>query len=445
MNMQRGSNRLIFSLTCLTLLAGCKSTSVQDNPATKDRLATNPVLFMEQYESNEFSRCIDEDGKTTGSLNAIWRVKNSAGREIKPYIESFSGKVRTLKGELLEFQSFLAVSEKNFEIPQQERVETFPRGSYSAFKIIFTDDDVRKGLAVFRLNGITPPNADFSTAILYIPRFAIGGEYSTKYYLQRHDKRVHELSCQAVNESTREQLITFAAKDGLHEYSGPRGKKTAFLTTPINPQAIQARGIALDADDLQVTKETSKDLRPANRPANYDKFYRHTRLFECDTAGSLDAIWRIADEKGKKIPESEQFITGFAGELKDKKSTRNFSFNAISIDPQPAFYSGKMPPNGKFFFPAIEFKEDDVKNQAAGHSQLGKIDAEFVSGGGTVFIPRNGSGEPISVSLSLGKSLRGEPYQVTIQCKPVRKNISAWMIHCLGPDNRKSAGKACQP
>lgn len=443
--MQRGCERLIFPLSCLILVAGCRSTSVETIPSTNDRLAANPALFMEQYESSEFSRCIDDDGKTTGSLNALWRIRNSAGREIKPYIESFSGKVRTLKGELLEFQSFLAVSEKNFDIPQQERMETFPRGSYSAFKIIFTDDDVRKGLAIFRLNGITPPAADFSTAVLFIPRFAIGGEYSTRYYLRTQDKRIHELSCQAVNDTTREQLLTFAAKDGLHEYSGPRGKKNAFLTTPVNPQAMQARGLGADADDLQVTKETSKDLRPANRPPNYDKSYRHKRLYECDAAGSLDAVWRIADEKGKKIPESEQFITGFAGELKDRKSTRSLSFNALNVDPQPAFYSGKMPPEGKFFFPSIEFKEDDIKNNMAGHSQLGKIDADFFSGGGTVFIPRNGSGQAVSVSLSLGKSLRGEPYQVTIQCKPVRKNISAWMNHCLGYDNRKSAGKACQP
>ncbi|MEY3901412.1 MAG: hypothetical protein RL189_718 [Pseudomonadota bacterium] len=443
--MQRGFERLIFLSLCLTLLAGCKSTSVGNTTSTADRLSANPALFMEQYESSEFSRCIDDDGKTTGSLNAIWRVKNTAGREITPYIESFSGKVRTLKGELLEFQSFLAVAEKNFVVPQLDRMETFPRGSYSAFKIIFTDDDVRKGLAIFRLNGITPPTADFATAVLYIPRFAVGGEYSTKYYLQTHDKRIHELGCQAVNDTTREQLVTFAAKDGLHEYNGPRGRKNAFLTTPVSPRAVAASGIGADADDLQMTKETVKDLRPANRPQNYDKLYRHTRLFECDAAGSLDAIWRVADEKGKKVPESEQYITGFAGELNDKKSARRFTFNAVSVDSQPAFYSGKMPPAGKFFFPSIEFREEDIKNNTAGHSQLGKIDADFVSGGGTVFIPRNGSGKPISVSLSLGKSLRGEPYQVTIPCKPVRKNISAWMNHCLGYDNRKSAGTACQP
>lgn len=436
----------------LSLQAGCTSTS-STNPSSIDQLAVkSPERFLNQFEATELTKCIDEDGKSTGSINAIWRIKNSAGENITPYIQSFSGKVLSLKGELIEFQSLFALEEQRIQIPQVSNQPSFPRGSYSAFRMQFLEDEVKNGLAVLKINGVASPADDFRNATLYVPRYALGGEFATRYYLKTDDDHVHELSCQAINQNTRAKLTTFAAKDGLHGYVGSRGTRVALVASldqlPTDIHSLSGpmtNKTSANSMVLQLASVSEKDFRPAGRPKNYDALFKHTRVFECGIEGSLDVIWRIADDKEKKLLPESQFITGFSGELTDRHTGNKIAFNSVTVDPAPAFYSGKMPPNTQFFFPAIEFEEKDFQSKISTHSSLGKTDANFKSGGGTVFIPRDGSGRAISVSLSTGKTLRGDPFQATAQCKPVRKNISDWMNYCLGSENRKNAGASCQP
>ncbi|MEN9825299.1 MAG: hypothetical protein RI953_1044 [Pseudomonadota bacterium] len=436
------------------IISGCASTNstphVADSSPSQSQVT--PEHYLEQFEATEFSKCIDEEGKATGSIVSIWRMKKMNGEKITPFIQGFAGNVRTLKGTHLEFQSLVVQEEKRFSLPQLAKPELFPRGSFSAYKMRFLEDDVQHGISVLRTDGKSVAQNDFTTATLYIPRFALGGEFATRYYLKLDDDRTHEMSCQAVTEASRARLMTVAAKDGLHGFSSSRGKKVEIFDELKNRDKEQdkfTRGSALPPPVkppvLQLVKASDKDLRPPGRPKFYDGIYRHTRIFECNKEGSIDAIWRISDDNGKKFSADAQYITGFAGELHDKLTGNKFSFNAVSTDPAPAFYSGSMPPNAQFFFPSFEFDEDDFKQKIAHHSALPNLPASFKSGGGTIFIPRDGSGRAVSVSLSLGNSLRGDPYQATAQCQPVVDKISSWIENCLGQENRKSAGVACQP
>jgi hypothetical protein len=438
-------------LSCLTGI-GCKSAS-QRVVIPEDRLASkSPEKFISQFEGTELAKCIDENGKSTGHLKAIWRLKNSANQDIKPFIQGFGGQVRSLDGVLLEFQSLIAREEMRINIPAISSSPDFPRGSYSAYSLRFLSEDSKNGIAVLKVNGKKTEHDDFAKAVLFVPRFALGNEYSTKYYFQLPNGRVHELGCQAVSDSIRAALNTFSVKDGLHDFSGSRGKRLPLLASLQSPKDSGSKNSPAPNSALtsilpamELAPLSKKDLRPAKRPKNYDQLYRHERMYECEKDGALDAIWRIADEKGKPLPQEAQFITGFAGELRDRTSVRKVTVNAVSVDPAPAFYAGRMPPDGRYFFPSIEFSEDDFKMNTAFHSQLGPIDVGFISGGGTIYIPRDGSAQPVSMSLSMGKSLRGNAYQVTAKCKPVRNNISVWMAYCLGQDNRKNSGNSCLP
>lgn len=450
--MQYRTRWAAFTFLLLALSTGCKSRS-ESVRVPDERLASkSPQTFISRFEATELTKCIDENGKSTGILKAIWRLKNSLDQNVNPFIQGFGGKVRSLKGVPLEFQSLIAHEEERINIPSISKLPSFPRGSYSAYKMRFLTEDVNNGISVLKVKGNTIQHDDFATGMLFIPRFALGGEYATRYYWITPDEQVHELSCQAITDNTRARLSTFGIKDGLHDFAGSRGPRVPLLA------ALAATGTAttepLSSPDnqniplmpsLQLAQISSKDLRPAKRPPMYDKTYKHERIFECQKQGLIDVIWRIADDNGKRLSQDEQFITGFAGELDDKQSGRKFSFNAVNIEPAPAFYSGKMPSQAQFFFPSIEFKEDEIKKNIAFHSQLGLIDMGFISGGGTVFIPRDGTGKSVSVSLSLGTSLRGDPFQASIQCKPVRNNIAIWMNYCLGEENRRNAGSACQP
>jgi hypothetical protein len=438
-------------LSCLTGI-GCKSAAPKIVIPEDQLAAKSPEKFISQFEGTELAKCIDENGKPTGHLKAIWRLKNSANQELKPFIQGFGGKVRTLGGVLIEFQSLSAREENRINIPSISNSPDFPRGSYSAFVLRFLVEESKSGIAVLKANGKKIEHDDFAKAVLFVPRFALGSEYSTKYYFMMPNEKIHELSCQAVSDDIRAALNTFSMKDGLHDFSGPRGKRlplTASLPSQkvLDPKQSASINPALNSvlPPIDLAATSKKDLRPVKRAKNYDELFRHERMYECEKDGALDAIWRIADDKGKPLPRELQFITGFAADLQEKTSARKISVNAVSVDPAPAFYSGRMPPDGRYFFPSIEFNEEDFKKNNALHSPLGAIDVGFMSGGGTVFIPRDGSAQPISVSLSMGKSLRGNAYQITAKCKPVRNNISVWMNYCLGQDNRKNSGNSCQP
>ncbi|MFZ9521430.1 MAG: hypothetical protein ACO3A4_13230 [Silvanigrellaceae bacterium] len=437
-------------------LTGCISSksSTVESGSRDSKVNISPERYLEQFEATEFAKCIDEDGKATGSIVSIWRIKNLTGDNITPFIQGFAGKFRTLKGTLLEFQSLVTQEEKRFALPLLMKPELFPRGSYSAYKMRFLEDDIRHGISILNKDGKNSARNDFTTATLYIPRFALGGEFATRYYLRIDDDQSHEMSCQAVTEATRARLSTVAAKDGLHGFTGVRGKKVDIFLNLHKRDKEQLKFTvgtgagdtsATNSPSLQLVKASDKDLRPTGRPKIYDKIYEHTRIFECKKEGAVDAIWRVADDNGKKLSMEARYITGFAGELHDKMTGNKFSFNAVSVDPAPAFYSGTMPPNAHFFFPSIEFDDDDFKQRIATHSALPNLPATFKSGGGTVFIPRDGSGRAVSVSLSMGKSLRGDPFQATAQCLPVIDKVSSWIEHCLGQENRKTAGVACKP
>lgn len=439
-------------LSTMLFSAGCASQP-RMTQSSSDQLAwRSPDVYINQFEATELARCIDEKGMPTGTLMAIWRIKNSSGESVVPYIQSFAGRVHSLKGDLIEFQSLHAVEDKRVDIPTGANPINFPRGSYSAYKLQFLDDELRNGLAVLRINGKSIASDDFTQVTLSIPRFALGGQYATRYYLRGSDGQTHELSCQAVSSAVRSQLTTFAVKDGLHGFAGSRGTPVELLsdvrkmnaTKNAIKTASKAKRIGVSLD-LPMAIKSELDLRPVLRPKSYDQRFKHTRLFECPKDSAVDAIWRIADDNGKSLAESAQFITGFSAVIRDKSTDVLMSLNAVRVDPVPAFYVGQMPSDGQFFFPALEFGEDEFKSNVANHSQLPKANKTFRSGGGSIFIPRDGSGRSISVALSQGPTPRGEPAQVIADCIPVRQNISDWLNHCVGRENRGNAGTLCQP
>lgn len=431
---------------------GCKSSSQRIAVPDDQLSAKSPEMFINQFEGTELAKCVDENGKPSGHLKAIWRLKNSQNQDITPYIQGFGGQVRSVAGVQIEFQSLIAREDRRVNIPSISNTKDFPRGSYNAFVLRFLTEDSRNGISVLKANGKRLLNDDFASAVLFVPRFALGNEYSTRYFFQMPDGKVHEISCQAVTEDVRNSLNTFSVKDGLHEFTGPRGKRIPLLASLRSKKDAESKPqpnvIAVPVPVLppvELATPSGKDLRPAKRPPEYDRYFKHERIFECDKDGAIDAIWRIGDEKGMPLQRDVQFITGFSGELQDQNTPRRLSVNAISVDPSPAFYTGKMPPAGRYFFPSVEFSENDFNSNMAYHSELGPIDVGFISGGGTFFIPRDGAGQTVSVALSMGKSLRGNAYQVTSKCKPVRNSVLVWMTHCLGQENRTNAGQPCQP
>ncbi|NBO38661.1 hypothetical protein EBU99_08770 [bacterium] len=440
-------------------LSGCATHSQSAGVLSPTHPNLTSEQFADQFEATEFAKCIDAEGNSSGTLNFIWHVNNPNGEGIIPYIIGFSGSLLSLQGTKIEFQSLNSVSAERFTMPPVHNPIKFPLGSYAGFHLLFAHDELDGGWAFLRINDQATRPADVIGAELLLPKFALGDEYSTRYYMKIEGGLFHEFSCQAISDLVRARLRTFMAKNGLHGYDGDRGAKAKFFVPPpraaVIPARIRSAPSSAPAPQIEAANKATatepkatvseRDFRPQGRPANYDKQYKHTRIFECGKNGALDAIWRIIDENGQQLGLDQQYISGFAGEIRDNQLDNAFYFSSTNVDTNPAFYSGLMPQNTSYFFPSIAFSASDFKNNIALHSQLPGLKKNERAAAGTVYIPRNGTGRSISVSLAMGASLRAPPYQATTDCLPTTEKVAQWIKHCLGREQRALSKNLCQP
>lgn len=449
------------------MVFACATTSCQtltrEDTYSKEQSA-HIELVSSELEATELSKCIDANGETTGSLNIIWQIKN-AGKEIEaPFITGFSGKLYSLSGTQIEFQAFTATKLADFTLPPVKNQRLFPKGSFSGFTLHFPFDEQVSGWAFMQLDGQRIKPSDVTGAELLIPKYVIGGEYSTRYYLKIAGGRFHEFSCQPISDELRKRLSSFQIRTGKHDHKGSRGRRTTLYLPPPQPKehtssenhenknsnsaAAEELIQAMSEPEIganKTKKETSSilDLRPVGRPKNYDETYQHVRIYECGENGSIDAIWKIRSDEKEELNAQGRFITGFAADLKDEKKKTAFYFSSIEIDAEPAFYSGTMPTSSTYYFPSLKFSQKSLATNQSAHSNITVLKKGERVAAATVYLPRNGQGEGVSVSLALGKSLRGTPYQATVNCMAVTAKLKHWFKNCLGGNSTQIANRSC--
>jgi hypothetical protein len=448
--------------TCLSLVS-CKTLS-EESGYSEDQAAEIASITSE-FEVNEFSRCIDSNGDTTGSINVIWRISEGSEDIRSPFITGFSGRLFSLQGTEIDFQALSATKLAEFTVPPIRESHTFPYGSYSAYTLHFPFDKQLTGWTFLRVDGTRIKPSDVTGAQLIIPKYVLGGAYSTRFYFKIEDGGFHEFSCQPVSDNDRAQLNTFNNRTGEKAFKGSRGKKlTLTIPTPA-PQkqhpkitavekqtqsaaASELLEVLADPDkDTPSTKSSPRltaDLRPVARPKAYDTTYKHVRIYECGENGSVDAIWKIKDKENKVLDATSRFITGFAAELRDEKQRAAFYFSTIEIDSEPAFYSGVMPSNASYYFPTLKFSPESLDLNTAAHSKIPDLKEGERVAAGTIYLPKSGLGQGVSVSLALGQSLRGSPYQAVANCSSVLPRLKIWFKNCLGENSVRMSGRRCE-
>ncbi len=461
--MQLGFNlkAILSLLSCC--LASCQTSSINDQGYTRDQLRAIEKVNS-QFEATELSKCIDSNGETTGSLNVIWQIRDSGNDISAPFITGFSGSLFSLKGTKIEFQAFTASKLNNFTAPPVVNQRLFPLSSYSAYTLHFPFDEQTSGWAFLKLDGRHIKPTDVTGAELLIPKYAIGGQYSTRYYLKIRGGHFHEFSCQPISSELRVRLNTFQKRTGEHEHSGSRGRTVELYLPTQQPKTLRQRknnlknasNSAAAEELLEVISEPEKaantsvretrpnlDLRPIGRPKSYDITYKHIRVYECGENGSVDAIWKIRSSDGKSLNTDTRFITGFAAELKDEQKKAAFYFSSVEIDSEPAFYSGVMPSGSTYYFPTLKFSPESIEKNESAHSKIALLKKGERVAGATIYLPRSGLGEMVSVSLALGKSLRGTPYQATVNCIATSPKLKYWYKYCLGKNSTQLKVRSC--
>lgn len=457
----------VFIFKALLFIVASLNASCQSmNEKQKHNEVQSKILehMTSQYAATELSKCIDSNGETTGSINVIWQTSDSRSEISTPFITGFSGSIDSLQGSKIEFQALTATKLEDFKLPPVLNPKLFPYGSYAGFTFHFPFDEQLSGWSFLQVNGqrIKPP--DVTGAQFLIPKYVIGGEYSTRYYLKIEGGGFHEFSCQPISDLLRRRLSTFQQRTGEKAYRGSRGKQTKLALprlvsqSPVQPvRKIEKKLNSAAAEELlevisqpQSTHAQKKaatppvlDLRPIGRPHTYDDTYQHVRIYDCGENGQVDAIWKVRSDDGHVLNTDTRYITGFAADLKDVQQNTAFYFSTIELDSEPAFYSGTMPTHGSYYFPTLKFTSDSIKKNEAAHSKISSLKQGECVAAGTIYLPRSGLGKRISVSLALGKSLRGKPYQATANCDAVSPKLKHWFKNCLGAKSIQNANRTC--
>ncbi|MEY2988347.1 MAG: hypothetical protein RJB13_1868 [Pseudomonadota bacterium] len=452
--------------TLLFIFAGSISScqTLSDEQKYSEAQTLNNDRVKSQFEATELSRCIDSNGEKGGTINIIWKTRESEKDISAPFITGFSGNLFSLNGKKVEFQSLTASQLTNFTIPPVTNRKLFPYGSYSGFTLHFPFDEQANGWAFLKLDGQHIKPTAVTGAELLIPKYVIGGQYSTRFYLRIDGGSFHEFSCQPISNELRQRLGTFQKRGGEHSNKISRGRKVALNVPEPKPSSqmpplhkVDKVGKSAAANELlevilepKESDRTAKseirnsvDLRPIGRPKSYDSTYQHVRIYECGEFGSIDAIWSVRTNDGRVLNKESRFITGFAADIKDMQKKSAFYFSTVEIDSEPAFYSGTMPSGGSYYFPTLKFSADSLEKNESAHSKIMVLKKGERVAAATIYLPRSGLGEQVSVSLALGKSLRGTPYQATVNCRAASPKLKYWFKNCLGKNSTGLENRSC--
>lgn len=206
--------------------------------------------------------------------------------------------------------------------------------------------------------------------------------------------------------------------------------------------ATQSSNAATPTPVATPTKSAAVDLRPQGRPASYDVQFRHERIYDCGQNGAVDVIWRQAGSDGKALAPKAQYILGLAAHMKDANQGE-VKFSSVSIDSAPAFSVGSEPSPVSYLRPMFVFDEAEVKGKLSYHSAIPGMTGRTIAAGGTLWAPFDGSGNSVSVAVSLGASVRGPAFQVIADCSPKNDKIKNWLTSCVGRESVAS-NSGCQ-
>ncbi len=413
-------------LVALSLVAiACKPRTF--NSAAVQSL--NPSDFQKQFETTKFAECFDAQGKSSGSMHFVWRVKKSDGQAVVPYILGFSGSLTSVGGQKVDFRSVSTIDEPRYRTPTLGSGEVFPVPQYFAASLQFPQDELNAGWGYLRVNGTNQKIEDVFGGTLVLPKHAEGSKFASRYFIVAADGRSHEFNCSPMTDAVKERMKTYLVKDGSHGFRGERG--AIVNQNEPNPS---------DKDDS--TGTASIDLRPKSRPPSYDVQFRHERIYDCGTSGAVDVIWRQAESNGKALPAQSQYILGLAAQLSDDEN-RSVQFSSVTIDSAPVFFAGTEPSPKGYLRPMFEFDANEVRQGLSYHSKVPGLVNRTIASGGTLWIPYDGSGTSVSAAIALGATLRGSAYQVIADCAPKSQNINRMLTSCVGRASVDSAG-TCQ-
>jgi hypothetical protein len=216
-------------------LAACKPRTFNSGAAIQ---GLTQQQFDSQFEVTRLTSCKLPNGQPGGDLRIVWRVRNSAGSAVTPYVLGFGGEAQTAKGQRVRFQIMTAIDAPRPLMPTQPPVP-FNFDHYLGYELQIPTDEAQAMWGYVEVDGqkIKFPSIDVGSLLL--PTRAGTSESARWSYLVTDRSTSYAFNCDPLDATALARLKTFAVRDGSHGFKGDRG---VVIKSAASNQTVSADG-----------------------------------------------------------------------------------------------------------------------------------------------------------------------------------------------------------
>ncbi|NBX16341.1 MAG: hypothetical protein EBR09_03135 [Proteobacteria bacterium] len=223
-------------LSALVLASACKPRSFN---SASDVQGLTQQQFDTQFEVTRLSSCKAPNGSAGGELRVVWRVRNSAGQAVTPYILGFSGDAVTTKNKRVRFQIMTAIGAPRPPIPA-DAPQPFPFDIYRGYELQIPADEAAAKWGYVEVDGKNVSYSSIDAGGLLLPVYGSNSPAGRMYYVVQYDGTSYNFNCDPLDANALARLSTFGIRDGSHGYKGDRG--VAVKTNSAGPAVPAADG-----------------------------------------------------------------------------------------------------------------------------------------------------------------------------------------------------------
>ncbi|MBM3382806.1 MAG: hypothetical protein FJY29_10235 [Betaproteobacteria bacterium] len=214
-------------------LSACKPRDFNSNAGVQ---GLTQLQFDQQFEVTHLTSCKQPNGEPGGDLRIVWRVRNSAGSAVTPYVLGFAGDAITTKGAKVRFQIMTAIDAPRPLTPTDTPVP-FSMGGYAGYELQIPADEAQANWGYVEVDGKKLSFADIDAGVLLLPSRSPDAASAPYSYFVTANRLSYAFKCDPLDAQAQARLRTFAVRDGSHGFKGDRGVVVKPSTTAEAPSA----------------------------------------------------------------------------------------------------------------------------------------------------------------------------------------------------------------
>jgi hypothetical protein len=232
----RGVFSLGAVLSGLFISSGCKPRSFN---TVSDLQGLTQQQFDAQFEVTKLTSCKAPNGGAGGELRVVWRVRNSAGQAVTPYILGFGGEAVTTKNRRVKFQIMTSIGAPRPPIPA-DGPQPFPFDIYRGYELQIPPDEAAAKWGYVEVDGKPVSYNSIDAGGLLLPVYGNNSPAGRMYYFVQYDGTSYNFNCDPLDGNAVARLSTFGIRDGSHGFKGDRG--VVIKSASANTSAPSANG-----------------------------------------------------------------------------------------------------------------------------------------------------------------------------------------------------------